>query len=63
MASIIPKPKQRISNIHLVNLDGQEVKMFRVDSYRSNQNDYIPIGVYHAPKKTPNRKLKDFIPK
>lgn len=57
-----PKIKHRISNIHLANLDGTDVKMFKAESFRVAQNDYVTIGVFHAPKNTPNRKLKKFIP-
>jgi hypothetical protein len=60
--SSTPKIKHRISNIHIANLDGTDVKMFKAESFRVAQNDYVTIGVFHAPRTPLTGNLKSSSP-
>jgi len=51
----------RIENIQLIRLNGKLLKIFTVYEYNPEQNGYVHIGQYTAPKNTKDEDLINYI--
>lgn len=55
------KEKYRIENVQTARYNNRPVKIFSAYEYNENQNAYIFIGKFTAPKMTTNKNLSNFI--